>query len=338
MSRTREYNRVNNEASADLLKKGRLGALLAGLGLPLAIRPGQDAYRARCPMHGGDGLLVQLHGHTLPVRWRCATCRCEWTYTKCLLGLVRALLTVRSGSPEPVDMFDAIRHLEQFVGRRLRPKPAWRPLTRQQFRSRLMIPSQFFVERGFSPTVLDRMDVGYSHRLGKTIVPVYDEDGVLCIAYLERSHKPKCLSCKKCHEPDQACRYGQFKWMIRPDEFPKSAHLFNFAAAQQSDNPFVLLVEGAGDVFRAVEAGFPAVALLGTDLSDEQASKLAALGKEVVVALDNNDAGWRAAPVVRGKHHERGVPARLLHPPKDYDDVGDMPAAEVARWLKGAAA
>jgi len=44
-------------------------------------------------------------------------------------------------------------------------------------------------------------------------------------------------------------------------------------------SPFVLVVEGSSDVFRALEAGIPAVALLGTDLSDWQAERLSRSAK-----------------------------------------------------------
>ena len=70
-------------------------------------------------------------------------------------------------------------------------------------------------------------------------------------------------------------------------------------------------------------------------LSDTQARKVAALGREVVVAFDNDDAGREAA--VPAMHHlwaERAV-AFYWHPPAGFKDVAEMPAEAIPEWLEG---
>src|SRR5579872_1375993 len=85
------------------------------------------------------------------------------------------------------------------------PAGKFRPFPRQQVRERLDTPSPYFVERGYSPEVLDRHDVGHSARLGKSIVPLYDDRGDTCVGYLARSEWPRCRRCGKYHRPGRTC-------------------------------------------------------------------------------------------------------------------------------------
>src|SRR5581483_7041628 len=105
------------------------------------------------------------------------------------------------------------------------------------------------------------------------VVPVFDDDGRLCDGYLARTENPQCPACKKYHQPDSACRYGESKWVVMKD-FPKGEYLYNYVSARASTSPFVLLLEGPCDVFRAAEAGVAAVAAFGSDLSPVQADKV----------------------------------------------------------------
>jgi DNA primase len=96
-----------------------------------------------------------------------------------------------------------------------------------------------------------------------------------------------------------------------------------------------LLVEGPGDVFRVLEAGHAAVALLGTELTDAQTDKLALLDRTVLVALDNDAAGLAARRKVCDELVRRGVRAQPWPVPGAYKDVGEMPVGEVRRWMGG---
>jgi hypothetical protein len=206
-------------------------------------------------------------------------------------------------------------------------------LTRDEVRGRLVIPSPYFVARGFSPSVLDALDVGHSDKMKCSIVPVYDETGETCCGFLSRSELPTCQQCQMCHEPTASCRTGKRRWDVLAG-FPKSAYLLNHAAARRSTASFVLLVEGAGDVFRAAEAGYPAVAAMGSDLSKTQAEKLVRLGKRVVIAFDNDPGGQRGASEAFDRLADAGARVRVKSPPVPYTDVGEMPAQEVVRWLE----
>jgi DNA primase len=51
------------------------------------------------------------------------------------------------------------------------------------------------------------------------------------------------------------------------------------------------VVEGPFGVFHLVQRGIPAVALLGSSMSDEQATILAGLSRPLVLMFDGNEAG-----------------------------------------------
>jgi hypothetical protein len=196
----------------------------------------------------------------------------------------------------------------------------------------LRIPSPYFLSRGHSPAVLDRFDVGHSAKLGRSVVPLYDDADETCVGFLSRSEQPACRECALNHPKGAACRFGEPKWKLSGG-FPKDAYLYGYAAVRRLDSPFVLLVEGAGDVFRAAEAGVPAVACLGVGLSAAQAGKLAALGRAVLVAFDNDEAGRRGARDARDGLRGARVRARIWPPPEGRHDLGEMAAEEALTWL-----
>jgi len=336
------WNAVNNDLSAAVVSSGRLGDLLAGLGCDVRGEPGGAVFRGPCPVHLGDGhnFEVRADGHTLPVRWSCFSrgCHKHPRLKNTLLGLVRGALTRDPDKPATFD--EAGAFVETFLANTPRvrvaptsPRPAPRTLswTRQQVRRRLVIPSPYFLGRGFDPVVIDALDIGESAKLSRAVVPIYDDAGTTCVGAIYRSVWPTCVVCGDCHPPAAGCRARQPRWKFE-EGVHKSDYLFNYAAAARSSSPFVLLVEGVPDVLRATEAGIAAVACFGHDLSVAQATKLSLLNKRVVVGFDNDDRG-RAGAVKANNDLRRLARAEVRHPPAKYKDVGEMSAAEVLAWL-----
>lgn len=340
------WNHFNNRVSALLLENGRLEDLLYELGCDFSEQYGANRYRGPCPVHGGDGKNFQLRtdGDDVPINWKCFSHHCEEEFKPSLLGLVRGVLS--NHHDRRATLWEAVDFLKKFTRElpadnsrpvptkavmvRKRKHPAWK---RAQVRARLQIPSPYFVGRGLSPTILDQMDVGHSAITRRSIVPLYDDQGEACIGYLERTEEPECRCCKRYHRRDDCCAYGREKWYCSRG-FPKSSYLYNYHNALRSDAPYVLLVEGPGDVFRALEAGLAAVASLGNDLTKGQAKKLAALGKVVVVAFDNDPPGMQGTRKAEFSLVSHGVRPCVWQPPTKYKDVGDMPAEEVVKWME----
>ena len=340
-----DWNAINNRLTEEMLSSDSLEKLFDHLGCQLTPVHYGSLYRGPCPVHAGDGpnCEVRVGGHTLGIHWRCFSQGCHSQFKPTLLGLVRGILSCQQDG-EILSLKDTVNYLNQFLkgqaavkqtpGRpKVRPAPAIPSWSREKVRDQLDIPSPYFLSRGFSAAVLKELDVGHSTKRDCSIIPLYDERGQFCIGYLERSEKPACPNCKLHHDGALPCRFKKPRWRVSGG-FPKSRYLYNYAKALSTPLPFVLVVEGAGDVFRAVEAGVPAVAPLGWDMSDWQAERLAAMNKSILVALDNDDAGLRASESVY-KCLLRNTPGvEVFTPPSPFKDVGEMPVEEVRRWLE----
>ena len=344
-----DWNAYNNRASIAILQADRLDDLLSGrLGCNLKLQHGGSIFRGPCPVHGGDHHNFQLRtdGDTLPIYWKCYSHNCQHIYKPSLLGLVRGILSFQKGKKVPLR--EAVRYLDDFlktlsVGGQppaqkpsvpaLKPKPpAW---TREQVRKRLLIPSPYFIARGFSPALLDQMDVGHSRKLGRSVVPLYDELGKTCLGYAARWEGPGCPDCGLCHAEWEVCGRYDERWRLSTD-FPKWAYLYNYGPARRSCSPFVLLVEGACDVWRCAEVGVPAIACLGGELTGSQAEKVAVLSRKVFIAFDNDEPGKEGNRRALSELSKKGVDARPLTVPARFKDVAEMPTAEVAVWLREA--
>jgi hypothetical protein len=339
------WNAINNRLSEEILSSESLEKLFDHLGCYLSpVRYG-SLYRGRCPIHGGDGHNFELKvgGHSLAIYWRCFSHECHVKFKPSLLGFVRGVLSAMQGV-DSVSMPDTVKFLQQFLKGQAhardsphRPKvqtapklPFW---NREQVRNQLDIPSPYFLARGYSQAVLNELDVGHSEKLDSSVIPLYDEKGQSCVGYLQRSEKPACPRCQLHHEAALPCSFGKPRWRVSAG-FPKSRYLYNYAKALSMSPQLVLVVEGAGDVFRALETGIPAVALLGTDLSDWQAQRLAALEKTILISLDNDEAGLRASESVHKRLSCHTSCVEVFSPASPFKDVGEMPVEEVKRWLQ----
>src|SRR5262249_17537529 len=147
------------------------------------------------------------------------------------------------------------------------------------------------------------------------------------------SELPFCELCKKHHRPGQDCRYGQLTTKL-PDGFEKRFFLYNYHTALCSEAKAVLLVKAAEEVWRAEEAGYLAVAVLGTWPTPEQLSKLRRLNRPVYLALGSDEAGRKAMSRIQedvlGNHFDV---AGELHLPSPFKDLGEMPLEKAIRFL-----
>lgn len=338
-----DWNRVNNSLSRAVLAAGQIEHILDDLGCNLK-SSNRRTFRGPCPIHEGDGDSFSLEvgeDDAVPIRWVCFSNRCQDEYKPSLLGLVRGVLSTRDG--RKVHPRVAADFLARYAGEVVMrggdegftPKPPREPrllsIDRDAVRRRLTIPSPYFLARGFSRDVLEAFDVGESATLMRAVIPLYDNDeGRVCIGFLARSYRPRCERCRKHHDGPE-CRYGQSKWRMA-DDFPADRYLYNYAAAKATAAPFVFLAEGAPDVFRLTEMGLVGVATLGSDVSADQFRMLAALGKEIWVAFDNDEGGRKAEKSLRSRQAEAGIklPGTSFRPPAPYKDFGDTPAPELA--------
>ncbi len=108
---------------------------------------------------------------------------------------------------------------------------------------------------------------------------------------------------------------GEPKYMNSPETlvFNKSRNLFALNLAKKSKSGYIILSEGNIDVVSLHQAGFDsAVASLGTSLTAEQARLLSRYTKEVIIAYDNDGAGFKAAQRAIGILEKLDIKVRVL--------------------------
>lgn len=95
---------------------------------------------------------------------------------------------------------------------------------------------------------------------------------------------------------------GKYKYLPSYRHYQKSSLLYNYSSAKKSRAEECYLVEGFFDVISLSKIGAEnCVALLGTNLSEEQLKLLKNLGKRIILFLDNDKAGKEATISVTTK-------------------------------------
>lgn len=270
-----------------------------------------------CPVHGGDNPTgCRAYTNAALGYWQCHTRGCEKFFRDDTFGLIRGIIsrqrhTWNNDGDRMASLFETAGFIRRALGitgdgpamvvdqsnrefvtqtRRLAVEEGvegkW---SRKMVRSRMTVPSKFFLGRGFSAEVLDRFDVGDTQTgpfAGRAVVPVYDHTGTMAVGFSART------------TTDQTP-----KWLH--SRFSRARVLYNMAAGfrEARRTGTIILVEGPADVWRLWEAGYHnAAALLGVSLTDAQQVLLEACGAgRVVVFLDDDEAGRTAAMKIVGQ-------------------------------------
>jgi 5S rRNA maturation endonuclease (ribonuclease M5) len=327
-----------------------------------------NKYVGICPIHGNSdnpaALNIYYDGYAVPGFWKCRTKSCQNKFGKNIIGFTRGCLSALKlgyhykDNPLKVYGFNpTIDYLCRFLKVKLNNiKVNLKEYERRKFiaecqescalqenvpdhfikrelvRKNLIIPSEYFIGRGFDPRILDKYDIGLAkipkaETANRVIVPIYNEKEYL-VGYTCRSTFDRCSQCRLFHEPTLICpdaaSSGLFtKW--RHMNFDASRHLYNYWNAK----PFMqkantaILVEGPGDVWKLEQCGIQnSVAMFGHTLHDHHQTLLAkAQVMSIVVLTDSDDAGIEGAQEIKRKY---GRLFRLYFPKVSSHDIGDM--------------
>lgn len=326
-----------------------------------------------CPIHGGDNIsAINLYpeGETYRGNWKCRTHGCEKIFKGSVLGFIRGILSHKKynwsqDGDQACSFQEALDFALSFIkkdmnsikisktqknkqtftntvnylsDRSLNDDQPTYP-TRDQVRKSLIMPAEYYINRGYSQEVLDKYDVGFCNKNNKemynrVVVPIYDNEYRHMIGCTGRSVFEKCSNCGSYHDYTNNCPDDEKKWL-----YPKWKHsasfrsqncLYNFWFAKDhiQKSAAAIIVESPGNVWKLEENKIHnSVAIFGSSLSDRQKIILDSSGAmNLIILTDNDDAGRRAAEQIKTKCQNT---YRIFIPQISKPDIGEMTPAEI---------
>ncbi len=259
---------------------------------------------ARCPLHDDVGPSFTIHMEE--GGWRC--------YAGCgssgdLADLVAEATgdpveevrdRLRTGAPTTDDAL--ARALAEPV-MRVAAASAPDDLTYEQGRA-----PQYIFDRGFTADTLRDWGVGYDAGLGAVVIPVYMGGKLVGLVRRLVEGEPK----------------------YKNTRFPKQGVLLGLDNLPFGYHDEIVVVEGPLDAMWLYQHGVPAVALLGSSMSEQQADLLAVHFWSVALVFDADRAGEVGALQAEQLLVERGIPRRRVALPVGRSDPQECTAAELA--------
>jgi len=311
----------------------------------------------QCPLHDSnksDSLSILLEGSNKNGLWCCWTQRCETKYGYGLFNLVKGILSVQQNKDisnnevykfvkkyaEVSNYNSDLNQYSKLVS--TKPKDIKYNIEREKIRNSIQIPAKYFINRGYSPEILNKYDIGTCTTKGKKfftriIVPVYDEN-YNYVGCTSRSPNPECNKCGGYHigkcPSNNLEKFWSSKW-LNSDDFYCGNHLYNiwFAQEQIIKTGTIILVEGPPDIWRLAEAGiYNSIAVFGDKLTEEQQNKLNNLPVFNMVILTDNDKAGKTARSNIELQCKRYY--NIIHKQTINKDCGDSSTQELRELLK----
>ena len=330
-----------------------------------------------CPVHGGDNpsaLNLYVEGDNYRGNWKCRTHQCEKTFKGSAIGFVRGILSNKQHDwteegdktctfKETIDFITAFlkKDLKDIkISKISRNKNKFsaainhiknnisvdksNTLKRENIRSLLDIPAQYYLDRGYDKDIIDKYDIGLcsnpqKEMCNRVVVPIYDQEYERMIGCSGRSVFEKCEKCSCFHNPNESCpeehkKYLYSKWK-HSSSFKSQNCLYNFWFAKQhiQETGIAIIVESPGNVWRLEENNIHnSVAVFGSHLSDRQKILLDASGAmNLILLMDNDEAGKKATLNIIDKCKNT---YRIHVPSISKLDVGEMTPEEINTEIK----
>jgi len=328
-----------------------------------------------CPIHDGDNksaLNIYHEGDSYRGNWKCRTHGCEECFKGSIIGFVRGVLSNRKknwikNGDDVVSFKEALDFCTKFVNKDLgdikicedtKNKKNFTnvinnissdkqnnvpTISRNSIRSLLEIPSQYYINRGYSTDILNKYDVGLCSRpnkemSGRVVVPIYDANYKSMIGCSGRSIYDKCNKCGGFHNPADACPSSENLWKYSKwkhnSGFKAQDHLYNFWFAKEhmAKSSFAIILESPGNVWKLEENGIHnSVAIFGTNLSAKQKLLLDSSGAmSLIVMMDNDEAGHKAAQAIIEKCNRTYNTYSLT---VEKNDIGEMSKDEIQNQI-----
>jgi len=181
---------------------------------------------------------------------------------------------------------------------------------------RYRFPHPYWKNRGFDEDTIDWWDLGHDPISRRLTIPIRNEIGNLLGVIFRRLDD------------------GRPKYMY-PRGFARSKNLFG-SWKQMHPSGTVCLVEGALDSCRVFQAGYPALAVYGSSVSDHQVRLLHRLGiTKAVCFFDCDSAGRKAEAEARDRI--KRVKLEAVQWPSGYEgrDPGGLTLPTICKLLDG---
>lgn len=185
---------------------------------------------------------------------------------------------------EGLSMSDAAKDLAASIGENFYSKVDPRDLERKEYVKRsvdnLSVRTTTYLKsRGIETDAIQKFSLGTSSIKGKEYVvqPIYDDNGKLSF------YNQRCI--EQCEKKDSH--------RIEPGA-PKQTVVGNLDKAKSMKSP-LFVTEGMFDCIQAWQEGIACVCVFGAEMSETQAGKILNYFDDVVLAFDNDSAGYEAA-------------------------------------------
>jgi DNA primase len=288
-----------NRRHSNLYSKEQIKRVLAGAGIDVESEVDSD-YIIFCPFHGNYKTPAGEVDKSSGIFF-CFSCHKVADFVE--------LVMFTSGRT----YFESVRFikskeqetsLEQDIENKLRDQPEYvqyDELTIKRLNSQALASHRamrYFESRLITEDSVKKFGLGFSEKQDMVTIPVASPDG-MSVGFVGRSIEGK-----------------EFKNTPR---LPKSKILFNLHRVKAAGKVYV--VESSFDAIRLDQVGFPAVATLGSNVSNIQTDLLQRYFNDIIVIADNDEAGGN----MKDKLVEKlGSRVSVIQIDKQYKDIGDM--------------
>lgn len=170
----------------------------------------------------------------------------------------------------------------------------------------------YLLRRGYSKELLVRNRIGFDRRSIRVTIPVY--------------HDGRYFGCIKRSVTDVTPKY------VYPKNFQKSALVYAPSVIKIKDKGIEIWTEGSLDALKAAQHGYYAKAILGCSISKRQLAMLEESPREIVLALDNDQAGWKGLDELLSATSRFDI--SILRFPQGIKDLGELSEEQLDYALK----
>ena len=286
-----------------------------------------------CAIHGGDNptALNLYHQADIYVHFKCRTHHCEDTFGNTLISFIRGLLSHSrynwTCSGDRIATFqETIEWIQEFLASDANISnnlSIFQPIKPKAVNHSIIpyinIPSTYFINRGYSKSILIKHQVGDHDKLNRAVVPIFNSNDRY-VGWTGRSIYKQCVTCEGYHKPGDGCKVYS-KWHHR---FERTRHLYNFNYSQCLifRSRVIIIVESPGNLWKLEEASiYNTVALLGCDLTTSQENLIIHSGAMAAIILMDPDKAGQEAAITIHKKLKSALFVQIHKPPKDIDEM-----------------